>query len=458
MLGILKKIFGADMKLLRSEAGGVAVYSAFIGLMAVGTGALAVDIGRASVLRSQMQNRADAGALAAAAQLDGRAGAQERALAVGMNATKSSSAIPSDNSVLAVNSVKFYSEYTPDKIFATGDEDSRFVEVELATRQIDYVLTGFISTPTKATDTHSARAVGRSDPFICHAPPLMLCDPGEADGTMSLADADNAGRQIQLMPPPAGGTAWSPGNYGLLALPDGSIGASDISKALSSVVPDDCYNLDVSTAPGVKTNKVKDGVNARFDIPGGLPLPAPNVMNYPKDPEIEASTATVMGSGNWDIATYWADRHIGPLPTALTDASRYQVYLFELGFEFARNGKKTIYPLAGGLPAGYTTVTPDAADIPVDAADSDNPYVDGVPSQAVAENGHARRLVQIAVLQCAALGVKGSHTYPTSGNFVEAFITQAVESAPAGGIYVEMVRPLTTTNDPDFHSNARLVE
>jgi len=41
---------------------------------------------------------------------------------------------------------------------------------------------------------------------------------------------------------------------------------------------------------------------------------------------------------------------------------------------------------------------------------------------------------------------------------MEAFVTQTVEDAPAGGIDVEIHRQLTTTNDPEFHANVRLVE
>lgn len=457
MLKCIKDLCGRYPQLMRSEAGGVAVYSAFLGLLTVGAGSLALDIGRASVLRSQMQNRADAGALAAAAQLDGREGARTRATALAVNATQQLSNIPSDSSALAVDNVKFYSEVDPAKVDAEGDEDSRFIEVTLQERQIDYVLARFLKSAPQSGN-HAARAVAGSDPFICHAPPLMICDPGEADASDSPFLPANAGRQIQLKPPPAGGSAWAPGNYGLLALPDGSSGASDISAALAAVQPENCYTLDVSTATGVKTNKVKDGINARFDLPGGLPNPAPNVMNYPKDPDIAADTSVVMGNGNWDLDGYWTDRHVGPLPTDLGGASRYQVYLYEQGFEFARNGKQTVYPIDGALPTGFAVVTPPGVDIPVDAADPDNPFVDGIPSTLVAENGHARRLVQIAVLQCSALGVKGSHTYPTSGAYVEAFVTQTVEDAPAGGIYVEIHRPLTTTNDPEFHANARLVE
>ncbi|MCH6590538.1 MAG: hypothetical protein IH806_08555, partial [Proteobacteria bacterium] len=71
-------------------------YSAFFIVFAIGLGALAIDVGRMTVLRSQMQDRADAGAMAAAVHLDGREGAQARATAVAMNATSQVSGIPGD--------------------------------------------------------------------------------------------------------------------------------------------------------------------------------------------------------------------------------------------------------------------------------------------------------------------------------------------------------------------------
>ena len=69
-----------------------------------------------------------------------------------------------------------------------------------------------------------------------------------------------------------------------------------MATALAAVEPADCYTLDVSTAPGVRTSKVENGINARFDVPGGLPYPAPNVINYPKDTEIAADPNAVVGS------------------------------------------------------------------------------------------------------------------------------------------------------------------
>ena len=192
----------------RGEAGGVAVFSAFFIVFALGLGALAIDVGRMTVLRSQMQDRADAGAMAAAVQLDGRVGAQTRATAVAMNAMSQMSGIPGDGENLNVQTVNFYSEYDPTPVAATGDEDSKFVEVILEPRRVDFFLEPVLN-PSGADhyEDLAALSVAGLDPFICAAPPLMVCDPGEADPTMSLALVENIGRQTVLKMSPSGGGA-----------------------------------------------------------------------------------------------------------------------------------------------------------------------------------------------------------------------------------------------------------
>jgi hypothetical protein len=289
----------------------------------------------------------------------------------------------------------------------------------------------------------------------------MLCDFAEEDPALDLALPANIGRQIRLKEPQAGGGTWAPGNFGLLSLPDGSGGANDIEGALAAVEPADCYGIDVITATGSKTNKTKDGINARFDVPGNpWPNPAPNVINFPRDADIIADPNAKLGSGNWDLAGYWMDKHGVAPPADLTGATRYQAYLYELGEEFARNGRETLYPVPASLPAGYTTVTPPAASVPVaaDPANANDNDFDGVPTQTEAANGYARRLVQVAQLNCVAEGINGYGTYPTDGNYIEVFLTETVKDPPDAAIYGEVVRPLTTINSPQFHANVRLVE
>ncbi|MCZ6607535.1 MAG: hypothetical protein O7A64_07695, partial [Alphaproteobacteria bacterium] len=159
----------------------------------------------------QMQNRADAGAMAAALHLDGRVGAQTRATAVAMNATSQTSGIPGDGEDLNVQTVNFYSQYDPAPVAATGDEDSKVVEVILEPRRVNFFLEPILN-PSGADhyENLAARAVAAANPFICQTPPLMICDLGEADPTMDLALQSNIGRQIVLKPPPMWRTVRPP--------------------------------------------------------------------------------------------------------------------------------------------------------------------------------------------------------------------------------------------------------
>ena len=70
-----------------ATGGAVAIYVAFVSVALIGALVLAIDIGRLTVVRSQMQNAVDAACLSAAIQLDGRANAIARADAVARNAT-----------------------------------------------------------------------------------------------------------------------------------------------------------------------------------------------------------------------------------------------------------------------------------------------------------------------------------------------------------------------------------
>jgi Flp pilus assembly protein TadG len=459
--------------LLRDERGGVAVFGAMVTLTAIGAGAIAVDVGRMSVLRTQMQNAADARAMAAAVQLDGRDGSQDRARSVAEDIMTHGSAIPEDNHAIEVAAVEFYSQYSPTKVKATNDQDAVFVEVVLEAREVDFLFEPVLDMLAGNDDDEAqitTFAAAGPDPFICHAPPLMICDYGDKGGGTHSWDDDlrnpvHAGKQVRLKEQGSGGT-WAPGNFGLLSLPDGSSGASDLEAALAALSPEDCYELDVTTATGSKTQKIVDAMNSRFDITGNpWPYPAPDVINYPRDSNLISSTSEKLGNGSWDISAYWTAKHGGTLPTELAGATRYQVYLYELGLPFARNGKETAYPAPANLAdyPGYQLVQPSAATIPVNAANANNPAYDGVPrstnptAHGDVTKDYSRRLIQVVQLQCTTLGVKGKHEYPTQANYLEIFITEHMQNPPNADLYGEVVRSLSPTNNPEFHANVKLI-
>ncbi len=468
--------------ILRNQSGGVAVYAAIFSMLGIGAGALAIDIGRMTLLRAEMQNRADAGAMAGVRYLDGRDGARGRASEVAIEAMQEYSNM-SNGSELSVPAagIEFYTTMNP-LVAATSDADSGFIRVTLEPRQMTVyfrrVLDILAGQANSTLTTLNATAVAGTQPFICNAPPLMICDYNDPVGAgPDLKDPDNIGRQVRLKEPQGGANqAWAPGNYGLLAV-NGSDEADVAEAALAAVTPDACYGYLVQTNPGSMTNKVKKGINARFDLPGNSwPYPAPNVINYPRDAAILADSTATLGNGNWDLNTYWDDKHDNAsMPMALSNivgsgskATRYQTYLYELGETFlvrsdgaAGTGKSTIHPAPANpadYPMGYTAVTPPLWDVPEDNDNPDDPDYDGVPSQAMASDGPARRIIEVALLKCATYDIHGGNSYPTEGNYLEMFITEYVPDPPDAAIYGEVVRGLTPLNSPEFYSNVMLVE
>ena len=140
----------------------------------------------------------------------------------------------------------------------------------------------------------------------------------------------------------------------------------DLEAALAALSPEDCYSLDVTTATGSKTQKIVDAVNSRFDLTGNpWPYPAADVVNYPRDAELISSSTEKLGRGNWDYHRILDGKTRRLFAGRPVRGSRYQVYLYELGLTYARNGKQSLLSDPDTLPAGYTTVDPPPAAVPL---------------------------------------------------------------------------------------------
>ncbi|MBT3976619.1 MAG: hypothetical protein HOE98_09265 [Rhodospirillaceae bacterium] len=434
----------------RDRRGAVAIYAAFAGTLALSGGVLALDIGRVVVLRSQMQNAADAAALSGAAQLDGQSDAITRATAAASGALSNSSNLSDTAGAFTVQSITFYDGTDPTPVVTAVGGDAVYVEITLAPRTISIFLAPILQTISSgaAVEQFTLEATAQAGISIitCAAPPFMACNPSEGgDAADDLLDADNAGRQLLTKSGPGGGSL-APGNFGLLCPTSGNCGAANVSDALAND-PGLCYTSEVTTSPGVQTQQARNGINARMDAGNKNPKnPAQNIMDYGRDSDMSGST--IVGNGDWDPETYWTTNHAGETePTDLVDYTRYQIYLYELGETFYRDENKTIYPITGiTLPTGYNTVTPAAASIP--AA--------GVPTPT-ASSDIKRRVLKIAVMNCTELGVQGSGTYPTYGGYVEVFLTEEMESTQAA-TYTEIIGPLLQQYSDDVHVNVQLVQ
>jgi len=446
--------------LWRDRQGGVAIYAALAGGLTIGTIVLGVDVGRMTVVRSQMQNAADAAAMAAATQLDGLDGARDRATRVANAAATNASSLTIDGGQLAIASVEFFSTYADgDGTPSTDDDDANFVRVNLEPQSMEMFFAPVLGGAAEAKKTVTASATASISPIVCNAPPFMMC-PVE-DDVAAMLDPANAGRQVRLKD--VGGGAFRPGNFGLLCA-DGDCGANAIGDALAGLEDGSCTSTTVETATGVKTNQVAEAINARFDTGSRSPKnPARNVINYPRDSDM--SDSTLIGNGSWDPGSYWTDRHPSDTPPAdMTGFSRYQMYLYELGETFGRKGKVTLYPVDNAEEAdsdGWTIVEPGHGEdelVPVSVTHPTDNDLDGVP-QSTSEviEDPLRRVVVAAVLACEAQNVRGHGEYE-AGGYVFLFLTETVANPPNAVVYAEIIGRFSQETSPDYHVNARLVD
>ena len=499
-------------KLFWDKDGAVAIYAGFVSTLVIGAGVLAFDFGKATVLKAQMQNAADAAVMSAALQLDGQTGARARSCNVAVNALAHNSTISDDASALTVlggagactspftQGVRFYSAWntaTKTGTTATSDATTVFVEVILQAEQVTVVLQPILEAISSVSGAASLMTVGASAvatpaPIACDTSPFFVCNPNEPGAVGANPAYDilqptnfNAGREMVIKEGP-GGSTQAPGNFGLLC-PDpsfGNCGASSIHDAIAALPSGLCNDIDtVDTAPGVRVNQIVNGINLRFNVssnpvPASPPPPAKNIQGYTKDADIadvQDDHNPPMGDGNWSSAAYWAAEHGGAaIPGALpADPSRMQVWLYENNVPFCHCGKRTEQPVPSGgsadiskpcpVAGGWQCVTPPAEDIPpaAEVPGTNNPAPLSAPE---------RRVVAVAVLNCEALNVQGSGTYPTFGQFVQLEITECscsgnnctsiggkkvkgggagigicdTSGSGNGDIYGEIIGPLTT--------------
>lgn len=278
------KMFDKPDTLLRSQEGAIAVIVAvLIGVLA-GMMALSIDLGRLFNLDSQLQNAADAAALAGGSQLNSKLGARDRAIAAATDAmVRNTQIFATDGGGTDVTitpaDIKFLQDLVTRDV-ATGDGNANFIEVTVSPRTINYAFAGLLGAITMAAP--SARAVAGLGSAICKVPPLMICNPFENPAGGGAFDPDaHKGEGVQMK---EGGpnSQWAPGNFGLLALDEVNLSTDDVRDAMGRVKPNAiCFGLrgTVGTKPGQAT-AVAQGMNTRFDIYAGKIKQLADDVNY----------------------------------------------------------------------------------------------------------------------------------------------------------------------------------
>jgi hypothetical protein len=378
----------------RDDTSGIILpYVTILLVIIIGAAVLALDGARYMALQTQLQNGADALALAGAAELDRLPDAQFRAVnAINALLANAAFAGTGPNRRIEVANIQFYSRL-PDSdarpmsegMLTTDGTNTRFVMVTVRPVTLGTLLPAIFFGGSSVITT-GASAVAGFDQVVCNVTPLFVCNPFESDG-MSYEQATQAlqagsanpslQRPLILLRQNPGDNTYKPGDYGFLEADSSGSDTDAVVDSLASTHPTACYRQSsVRLRPGF-IGTVRDGLNVRFDLYSGSMISNRNNPDYRPSLNVRkgyvgggdngctAQPATSwpigsppnqatglpldngwpnmegrMGDGHWDFDTYWQVNHggAGRQPPIVNGSpannsnlpSRYGVYRYEI--------------------------------------------------------------------------------------------------------------------------------
>ena len=360
-------IASALYRLVSDRRGAILVQFTLYAIPVLGLSGLALDGGRYFLLNSNLQDLADAAALAGAAKLDGSTGATSAATTAAQAMANNNPVRWYDTGGSKTITTLFYSSLNPDTPAGgtATDATAQYIKVTTASSQISPWFVSAVKVFTGSAvsnNSTSATAMAQYSTTTC----------GVISGYMCAADLNSAvaGQQFLSLSKASGGS----GDWGIIDLPSW---AADQTQLLSALTTNTCTpNATVHQHPGNgSSNAIINGINVLFDQPvtSGTTdeqTSAPNVIDGYKttgcgnvsktptgfvqtdsnpatyDSSCNASPATGScplphdrnigtsnpGSGvtTADLQAYWKNHHgTSTLPTGVN--TRYAAYQCELG-------------------------------------------------------------------------------------------------------------------------------
>lgn len=500
---ILTATFGVFAQNLWHDTSGVILpYVTMMLVAMVGVSVLALDGARMWSLQTQMQQAADALALAGASELDQRSSSITRATN-SINGTVINRTLPGlGNQVVSVSGIRFLKSLPSSDSssiatvnLTTNPLEARYVEVTVQPATLATVLPASFFGGVNSM-TAGARAVGgRGDEVVCGVPPVFICNPYETAGMTDSQATETL--LAKLNDPAEGRRQWKlkasktgPGQFGWLVPPDGCTGANCLEDWIARTTPAACYRkkgVDLNT--GEKTSVI-EGFNVHFDMYKGnikysaAYAPGINVRKgfvsdngnwcSPKGHAVnpyygndtltgdavtalprDTSFADFMGNGQWNCAGYWSKNHTAAAPTVTADGtagvcgntttttlSRYDVYRYEIAQNLINDWSGNRQPNLKSSDHG--------------TGESGKPYCAGANTGVDETNGFTdRRLIPVPIINCLANGPfpPGFNAtevpVATFGNF---FMTQpiGVDGDNTNPVYGELVGQ-TTAKQADIY-------
>jgi Flp pilus assembly protein TadG len=359
--------------LLNDNTGAILPYLALMLAVILGLSALALDGSRLMSVQTQLQNGADALALAGAAELDRRPDSIIRAQAAIRQLIANPVAGAGMDQTVQVSRIDFLQSLpVNDDLPITSDnltDDPTLAAYVLVTVSPVKLQTIFPVSLTAGRFNISlgAHAVAGYDQVVCNVTPLYVCNPFETAGmtyyqaTQALVQANSDPRSqrrlIRLAGSQRGNVAFGVGSIGYVAAATGFFPASacgpnsayGIPQALAASRLRACYRLSAANLLSGEDRLALDGLNTRFDIyangfyncrvyapdqnvrkgfvaTGNVnwcnaapaapkwPMPSPDATPLPVDTDMIRADGTLdtdrpLGNGIWNCAAYWANAH-----------------------------------------------------------------------------------------------------------------------------------------------------
>jgi Flp pilus assembly protein TadG len=257
------------------ERGSVLIVSAF-GMLAflLATG-LCVDISHFYLVRTELQNAADAAALAGASALNSDDGGIRKAVDLAIAAMNKSEF--NKNSITINRTDVLFSRnlngtYVNESAAKTDAANIRFVKIAIPPVGVNTTFSAPVLGSSRNVAAEATAGMSVSLNRFCDYIPVTAID---ADAVYFVP-----GNTYTIRRPPGG--AVSPGNYQIIAV-DGPGGSDDrigLGKGVRNCVTAGNY---VQTKPGVTSGDVRQGLNTRFgDYGAGL-----DPAEYPPDENVK---------------------------------------------------------------------------------------------------------------------------------------------------------------------------
>lgn len=478
----------------QKQRGVILVFLVIVIAVLLGVAAFSLDMGRLFVLKTELQNAADAAALAAAKELNSTPGTILRAKTAAVSLIREESFFAKVKSALSPdlvegedisfrffcaieNDLDEHGEFTGDcgdntlsdgkvEVLAESTDADvyvHYVEVTLNPRETTtdasdrykiplYFLPALraigINAPTEAATSAHALAGRQYRP--CRYPPMMICDPAE-DSSLPPLDV---GDMIVLKEMTGPNSTWAPGSFGFLVPvnclgPDGKSTCNgneyktEFENQLANESEIGCSPPYVSTDPG---NFIPiEPINSRFGIGSTMNRPAaPNVIDYPRDDNFLFGR---YGDGNMLDPVY---DPTAPLPSTLDELmqlseTQYRNYYFTSPIPAAQS-KPTRYEHylseigSGVLPSFTTSYVQDCQDVYESFPNNTNKLKDCRNLKGAPKTSHVgdenRRVLYVASLNCKSQNIKGNvnkiYVPPPPAGWKRFFLTEHVEPPPSG--------------------------